>query len=326
MHHNTYDRFCGSWWGSIIGQTITHQADNPFTQSWFLARRQIAQLLLEQKSTITNASNLTTLINLFFSLPLTSGEGISTQTNDLKYNGILIALLPLIIFPLDEQDLCHKFRGIQHLKSANYFNNIYCSQQVLIWNYLLTTVLNNRFNSLSQPGLIEEILHQHQMPESSLTNKLQLVFRGIKRGNSLTQIVEQVSAVKPSEASAIALAWYCFATTPQDFKLSVGRAARIDSKIDFNIDSNQGGLITALTGTLSGAYNGMKIISQGWKTEQEQHWHLENQLLTKLFRSWLGVYATKENYELYNPKLDAIARPRLIQPRQNLKIISQSSY
>lgn len=305
MHYNTYDRFCGSWWGSIIGQTITHQADNPFTQPWLLTRRQIAQLLLEHKLTITNYSNTTNLTDLI----------------DLKYNSNLLALLPLIIFSPDEPDLCNKFREKQHLKSANYFDNIYCSQQVLIWNYLLTTISNNRFNSLSQPGLIEEILNQDQMPESSLTDKLQLVFQGIQRGDSLTQTVEQISTTEQPEATAIALAWYCFATTPQDFKLSVGRAARIDSKIN----SNQGGLITALTGTLSGAYNGMKIISQGWKTEQEEHWHAENQLLTKLFKSWLGIYAVEENQVYYNVNLDVIAPPRLIQPRQNLKIISQSS-
>lgn len=307
MHYNTYDRFCGSWWGSIIGQTITHQADNLFTQPWLLGRRQIAQLLLEQKLTITNSF----------------GEDISTQVNGLKYNSSLLALLPLIIFPPDKQDLCQKLGGKHHLKSANYFDNIYCSQQVLLWSYLLATVLNNRFNSLSQTGLIEEVLSQHQIPESILTDKLQLVFQGIQKGNSLTQMVEQVSAAEQSEATAIALAWYCFATTPQDFKLSVGRSARIDD----HLNSNQGGLITALTATLSGAYNGMKIISQGWKTkpDQEQHLHVENQLLTKLFKSWLGVYAREENYESCNPKLDAIALPRLIQPRQNLKIISQSS-
>ncbi|MGL5835276.1 MAG: hypothetical protein ACRC1Z_18915, partial [Waterburya sp.] len=231
MHHNTYDRFCGSWWGSIIGQTITHQTDNPFTQPWLLGRRQIAQLLLEQKSTVTNSSNSNDLTDLFSSLALTSGEGITTQVNGLKYNSNLLTLLPLIIFPPAEQDSCRKFKKKHHLKSANYFDNIYCSQQILIWNYWLTTILNNRFNSLSQTDLIKEILNQYQMPESSLTDNLKLVFQGIQKGNSLTQIVEQISAVEKSEASAIALAWYCFATTPQDFKLSVGRAARIDSKI-----------------------------------------------------------------------------------------------
>jgi hypothetical protein len=319
MHHNTYDRFCGSWWGSIIGQTITHQADNPFTQPWLLARRQIAQLLLEQTSSIINPTNKTDLTSLFTLLTSISDERLSTQVNTLKHNSNLLALLPLIIFPSDEQSLWRKLRGKHNLKSANYFNNIYLSQEVLIWSYLVTIALNNRFNSLSQTGIIEEIVNQHQMPESSLIDKLQLVFQGIQRGSSLTQIVEQVSTKEQPGGTAIALAWYCFATTPQDFKLAVGKSIRIDS--------GQGGLITALTATLSGAYNGMKIISQGWKPEldQKQHWHLENQLLTKLFKSWLGVYTTEENHGSYNPKLDAIALPQLIQPRQNLKIISQSS-
>jgi hypothetical protein len=325
MHHNTYDRFCGSWWGSIIGQTITHQADDPFAQPWLLARRQIAQLLLEQQVTITNFSNFT---DFFSSLALPFGEGISTQPDSLKYNSNLLALLPLIIFSPDEQDLCGKLREKHNLKSANYSSYIYFSQQVLIWSYLLTTILNNQFNPSSPTGLIEEILTQRQMPENPVTDKLQLVCQGIQQGNSLAQMVEQVSATKQCGATAIALAWYCFATTPQDFKLSVKRSARIDSNINSNINSSSGGLITALTATLSGAYNGMKLISQGWNTEpeQEQYWHIENQLLTKLFKSWLGVYAVEKNHEHYNLEFDAIARPRLIQPRQHLKIISQFSY
>jgi hypothetical protein len=76
---------------------------------------------------------------------------------------------------------------------------------------------------------------------------------------------------------------------------------------------------------LAGAYNGMTVILGNWRTdiEQNQSWQLENQLLLKLFRFWLGVYAVEQNYEAYNLELDAIALPQFIQPRQSLKIISQ---
>jgi hypothetical protein len=320
MHHNTYERFCGSWWGSIIGLTITHQADNLFNQPWLLARRQFAELLLEQKLNLINFTNVTDETNLFSSLAFTATENNSTQVNELKHDSIMLSLLPLIIFSSDEQKLSQEIKRKDNLKSANYFNNICFDQEVLIWSYLLNIVLNNRFNSLSQIWIIDEILNQYQMSVSPLTDKLKIVFQGIQQGHSLTQIVEQVSLPRHPGATAIALAWYCFATTPHDFKLAVKRSA--------GIELSQRGIITALTATLSGAYNGMKIISQDFPTEpeQEQHWHLEKLLLTKLFKFWLGVYIMEGNYESYNLKLEAITVPGLIQSRQNLKIISQSSY
>ncbi|NJL52707.1 MAG: hypothetical protein HC930_11730, partial [Hydrococcus sp. SU_1_0] len=151
-----------------------------------------------------------------------------------------------------------------------------------------------------------------------------LVLRAIQSGSSLTHVLEQLASKDQPSATAIALAWYCFATTPHDFKLSVTRATRIES--------DQGWLITALTATLSGAYNGMALISQSWSVNPEQdpeaesNGQLENQLLTKLFKSWLGIYATEGDSESYNLKLNAIALPKVIQPRQKLKIISQSSF
>jgi hypothetical protein len=324
MHHNTYDRFSGSWWGSIIGQTIIVQSVsscNLFTQPWLLERRKIAEMLLNQELLTTD---------FLSALAVQSAANITEATDqidNLKYNSNLLSLLPLIIFQTDEQDLRRKLREQHNLKSANSPSNISLSQDVLIWSCLLNTALNSRSSGLAHKTgstEMEEILNHHQVPNSPLTDKLRLVFPAIPRGSSLTQVVEQLSTKDQSSATAIALAWYCFATTPHDFKLSVTRAARIES--------NQRWLITALTATLSGAYNGMALISQSWSVNPEQdpeverHRHWENQLLTKLFRSWIGIYPTEGDGESYNLQLDAIALPKVIQPRQKLKIISQSSF
>lgn len=323
MHHNTYDRFCGSWWGSIIGQTIVEHSVNPFnlfTQPWLLERRKISEMLLAQESNITDLTNSTNLTDLLFSTEPTE------QLDSLKYNSNLLSLLPLIIFQTDEQDLRRKLQEKHNLKSADFPSNISLSQEVLIWSYLLNTALNSRFSGSVPKTLntvMEEIFNHHQVPKSPLIDKLRLVFTAIHSGSSLTQVVEQLFTKEQPSATAIALAWYCFATTPHDFKLSVHKAACIES--------NQKWLITALTATLSGAYNGMAIISQSWRVnlerdlEVEGNWQIENQLLSKLFRSWLGVYPLEGDSESYNPKLDAIALPKVIQPRQKLKIISQSS-
>jgi hypothetical protein len=307
MHHNTYDRFCGSWWGSIIGQTIVNpinRFDDLLTQPWLLQRRQIAQMILTQKSDPHN---------------LLSSLALQSAGNDLKYYSNLLSSLPLIIFQTDEVNFSEKLAKQPNLKTVNSQSQIFLSQDILIWGYLLTTVLNHPTKIAEKKLLIQNILQLNLMPKSPLIEMLNIVVQGIKNGSSLHQLMEQLLAKDRLQRTAIALAWYCFATTPHDFKLSVQRAARVDSKLAW--------LTTSLTSTLSGAYNGMAMISGTWRVEiaHNQNWDLENRLLLKLFRFWSGIYLPEQNNESYNLELDAIASPQFIQPRQSLKIISQSS-
>ncbi|NJK55273.1 MAG: hypothetical protein HC939_04440 [Pleurocapsa sp. SU_5_0] len=306
MHHNTYDRFGGSWWGGIIGQTIANQAD-ALTQSWVLERRQIAEMLLSEKLNRTNLASF---------LASQSADSRLNEVNNEKYHSNLLSLLPSIILQTDEPNLY--LRLMPNLKSVQANSKIVFSQNIniLIWGYLLTTVLNHQTHLWEQALSIEEIFNPNLIP-NPLTEKLSIVLQGIKSGSSLQQITEQLSSKDQLQATAIALAWYCFVTTPHDFKLSVQRAARVDSKLSW--------LTITLTSTLSGAYNGMTVILDNWRTdiEQNQSWQLENHLLLKLLRFWLGVYAVEQNYGAYNLELDAIALPQFIQPRQSLKIISQ---
>ena len=307
MHHNTYDRFCGSWWGSIIGQTIVNQInqfDDPLTQPWLLKRRQIAQMMLTQKLDTTNSLSFLAL---------------QSAGDDLKYHSNLLSLLPLIIFQTDEANLSLKLAKQPNLKTVNSQSNIFLSQDILIWSYLLTTVLNHQTKIAEKELLIQNVFQHNLRPKSPLIEMLNIVVQGIKNGSSLHQLMEQLLTKDRLQATAIALSWYCFATTPHDFKLSVQRAARVDSKLAW--------LTTSLTSTLSGAYNGVTTISGNWRAEieQNQSWDLENHLLLKLFRFWLGIYLPEQNNESYNLELDAIASPQFIQPRQSLKIISQSS-
>ena len=307
MHHNTYDRFCGSWWGSIIGQTIVNQInqfDDPLTQPWLLKRRQIAQMMLTQKLDTTNSLSFLAL---------------QSAGDDLKYHSNLLSLLPLIIFQTDEANLSLKLAKQPNLKTVNSQSNIFPSQDILIWSYLLTTVLNHQTKIAEKELLIQNVFQHNLRAKSPLIEMLNIVVQGVKNGSSLHQLTEQLLTKDRLQATAIALSWYCFATTPHDFKLSVQRAARVDSKLAW--------LTTSLTSTLSGAYNGMTTISGNWRAEieQNQSWDLENHLLLKLFRFWLGIYPSEQNNESYNLELDAIASPQFIQPRQSLKIISQSS-
>lgn len=304
MSYNTYDRFQGCWWGATIAQILAKSNKSPtsdlYSQPWLIERQKLAVMLLEQKS----AGSLQKFV-----------ADLPQPTNALQHNSSLLSLLPLIIFTPTQPTVGLREMLESKLHSADELAKIGVSRDILRWQYLLTTVLNARFALITQKQIIEEVDKYH--PVSVLSAKLRLVLEAIAKGSSLNLIVKQLSTMKESESSAIALAWYCFATTPLDFQLSVRRAALVPSKLAW--------LTTTLTGTLSGAYNGMAEISAYSCRDEQNQEHLEHRLCQNLFADWLGILNYQSSDRAYNPNLDAIAPTRVIQPRQNLKIISQIS-
>ena len=304
MPHNQYDRFQGCWWGAIVAQSsierfsIEPQISN-YSQPWLAQRQKLATMLLERELSVLNLQKLADL---------------PPSNTALQHNSSLLSFLPSIVFFPDDPIVGLR-KMLDWQNTADEQAKIEISQYILVWEYLLTTVLNDRFKPNAHKRVIEEVIKRHPQPE--LLAKLTLVSEAIKNGSSLNLVVKQLSTMKEHESSAIALAWYCFATTPQDFKLSVRRAIRVPSKLAW--------LVTALTGTLSGAYNGMAEISAYSRQDMQNQKELEQHLCEKLFADWLGILNYDSHDLAHNPNLNAIALTRIIQPRQSLKIISQVS-
>jgi ADP-ribosylglycohydrolase len=108
------------------------------------------------------------------------------------------------------------------------------------------------------------------------------------------------SIVNPITFIPIAIAFYCFLSTPEDLRLSVLRAARCGIA---------GQLTCALTGALSGAYNGAATIPVEWRQVlsppgkslllneggESSVWGMSGdakivELANNLFAVWAGVY------------------------------------
>jgi hypothetical protein len=123
----------------------------------------------------------------------------------------------------------------------------------------------------------------------------------------------------------MAMAFYCFLSTLEEFRLSILRANRVNS---YSPE------ISAITGALSGAYNSTVGIPVSWhfllsKTNLQQ-WHLTNfsqmlQLADALITTWSGVYLpaldqneiSEEKGAIASSKVlpQAIAAPRVIRIR-----------
>lgn len=132
------------------------------------------------------------------------------------------------------------------------------------------------------------------------------------------------SIVNPENFIPIALAFYCFLSTPEDLRLSVVRAARCGIA---------GQLTCALTGALSGAYNGATAIPVEWRQlssavelaplaegPEPSVWETGSELkivelANNLFAVWAGVY--NPSVGLDSAALArSVAAPYVIRPRK----------
>ncbi|HEY9635128.1 MAG TPA: ADP-ribosylglycohydrolase family protein [Coleofasciculaceae cyanobacterium] len=105
--------------------------------------------------------------------------------------------------------------------------------------------------------------------------------------------------------TSIALAFYCFLSTPEDFRLCVTRAARTGC---------QSQITASLTGTLAGVYNSIIGIPVSWRlTANQISIGIQKlQQADRLLAVWSGVYDVSVVDQC---QWTAVAAPRVIQPR-----------
>lgn len=112
--------------------------------------------------------------------------------------------------------------------------------------------------------------------------------------------LKEITRHTPPNYVPIAIACYCFLSTPEDFSLSIRRA----------VLTPQPEVTTVLVGILSGAYNGLRGMPLSWYDETldlagssskdlsrnlvSDRFNQLNQLLDQLFAVWAGHYQTPE--------------------------------
>jgi hypothetical protein len=313
--------------GSAIAALIQLQRESEIDAAqiqFFAAREQIAKILLsssrfevdalvnllleEANATATNLENLHPE-RQFDSKELTILEEYSKHT---------FSWLSLTILYADNWILLREVITQYYLKLEKSVENAELEEDILIWSYTFTILLNNNWetNELNFSQLIKQVLADLGVEKTALCNQLKIVVKAVERGISLQELFDTLLPKGNYGQEAIALSFYCFATTPFDFRLSVQRAANLMPEI--------ARLTTTLTGTLSGAYNGMTRIPLNWRkmANRNSAYPIANQTILELFKVWLGIHPAQPiNDE--NIELQAIAVPNLIQPRKSLTIISQ---
>jgi hypothetical protein len=309
MRYCVLNRFKGAWLGSILGEALAnHQYKSDRIkiiqyqpQQWLSPRNTMAEALIEHKG-------------------LAAESILNIDRNQLKNCGhsdrASLLLLPLIIFCADNIRL---FKDIVTHDNLYLLKSAEAMEDVLIWGYAISLALKEKLGGkdLDASSLIEQVLMGVGVNNTSLIKKLEIVQKAWRCGSSFNELSEKLSSFGDRSQTAIALSFYCFASTPEDFAIAVKRAANT---------RNVALTTAALTGALSGAYNSLTGIPLYWNIFGNENQVYREVMTTakELFDTWSGIYAPQNHHISDDSVFSAVASPLIIQTRSSLKIISQT--
>jgi ADP-ribosylglycohydrolase len=235
-------------------------------------------------------------------------EGIELENNVLE----IFATLPVAFF--FHEDLTKLRRNL--LSAAeSWQNDPIVRDGMLAIGYAIAQSLTEKLNPRS---LIPQIISFLGNTSTNLPQELLKVNHFLETDTGLARVQTELNrADKPSYA--IAMAFYCFLSSLENFRLSILKACQ---------NSNASHSISALTGALSGAYNSTVGIPVIWQVMLEQK-HTNNyhmlQLTDALVAVWSGVYDLTPSFSDFRQEkcatgqsfstTQAIAAPRVIRLR-----------
>ena len=217
-----------------------------------------------------------------------------------------LATLPIALFFHEDQV---KLRQQLLLCTQLWQHQPESSEGVLAISYAISLALTEK---LDVATLIPRTLGYVETSLTPLVQQLKQVQTLLEQGAGLETTLTQLRRNAQSRGetlgmphTSIALAFYCFLSTPEDFRLCVSRAIRTPY---------QPQITAALTGALAGVYNSINGIPVSWRLAANRisSGIQRLQLAERLFEVWAGVY---DMSALDRGQQLAVAAPRVIQPR-----------
>lgn len=244
-----------------------------------------------------------------------SGAHQQTRPIPLTPADMLVGIIPVsLFFHEDEARLRQKVLQVTEAGHAA----LELQSGALAVAYAIAQSLQEK---LDPTCLIAQTIAYLPQPSEPLVKQLEKVQILLEERAGLETTLFRLLGSQPAflpTSVLVALAFYCFLSTLEDYRLTVVRAARMSHKFS---------LVAILAGTLSGAYNGVNGIPtgyrlallrnayqtfQGSKTIETDVLELADQLLA----NWSGAY--EPTNASIKPKLNselAVAAPGVIQPR-----------
>jgi len=328
MRYSLGSRFRGTLLGAAIGEKL-EKADS-FRQPLSFQEKPLAQSVEQQNLPVSSESQLVRLTIQGTKSLIRQGKFNSNDWQDalVKNSGsfqpspneekaineisttAIITTLPIALFYHENEIKLRQ--NLQLALGAVGQDDPESRDGALAVGYAIAQSLKEK---LHLPDLIPQIISFLGESQTHTLQKLKHVKTLLEQNAGLEQAATELSHdVQPS--NVIALAFYCFLSTLEDFRLSIMRAA---------CKSVQPQLTSAITGALSGAYNstsgipaslrlelsrtGTQLSGSGMTAETEM---LE--LSDSLVAVWSGVY-DQANHEAELTQIAAIAAPRTIRSR-----------
>jgi ADP-ribosylglycohydrolase len=217
-----------------------------------------------------------------------------------------VATLPMALFFHDDEV---KLRQ-QLLKASTIWqHDSEAFEEVLAVAFAIALALTEKLDCAT---LIPRILTFVGTSQAPVVQQLERVQTLLEQGAGLDATViqlrqdsQRIGAPLARSCTSIALAFYCFLDTPEDFRLCVSRALRT---------GYQPQITAALTGALAGVYNSVIGIPAGWRLAANRiNIGVQTlQLADRLLSVWSGIYDVSA---VDRCPMVAVAAPRVIQPR-----------
>ncbi|NEO98378.1 MAG: ADP-ribosylglycohydrolase family protein [Symploca sp. SIO2E9] len=231
-------------------------------------------------------------------------QSLQSPKATARSSEVAVAMLPIALF--FHEDVVKLRRQVLEA-AAIWQHDAQISEGVLAMAYAISLALTEK---LDCAGLIPQTIAYLGTSKTPLVQQLEKIqvlweqgasleatvthlYRGFQRPNQLFTPVTDIS---------IALAFYCFLDTPEDFRLCVSRAS---------LSRYQSQMTATLCAALSGAYNSVLGIPVDWRLGANRLGiGIERQQLAdKLLALWSGVYSISEQQQ---QQILSVAAPREI--------------
>ncbi len=312
MRYSLVNRVRGIFLGALLGEILATQNVSDLGEIAILGSKSLIAL---------GRLDTEDWLKRYQSYQKASGD-LETETTGTawgKWGKIILATLPVaIFFHEDPVKLKYNLRQLLQIWDANPV----VIDAALVLGYAIAKSLTETLDPFT---LIPETIDFLGESKTSIPQKLVKVNNLLEQGSGLAQAQTEFSK-QDKFSNNIALAFYCFLSTLEDFRLTVLRAKS-------NL-REQNSWCCALTGALSGAYNSIEGIPINWQVVlsafNQPVWGMSSgsvmlELADELVAVWSGAYnislniqeLTKEgckiNWELV--PLSVFAAPRVIRPR-----------
>ncbi len=341
MHYLLLSRFQGGLLGAALGAELGSYGERLLSSPSGSATRELRHTLnhwrpglelneLQPTAAITaklgtivvsvaealiKGSNWQQLDNLLAPL-LTSSPALGCGTTLGLVTGA-IATLPLALFFHDSEI---KLAQILHQLAHQSQQAADVAIGSLVVSAAIALTLQDRFSPQQFIPQLIHVVEPYSSPCYGLTEsfavtdlmvRLEQVHWLLQKGSSLQTALTtlQLSQQPVSGSGAIALALFCYLSTPTDVRLAVGRAAYA---------GDGAALVSTLTGALGGLHNGLTGLPLAWRMATLEPaaptlWGVSAAALmalaTRLLAAWAGMYNVTAFLVM-----PAIAAPRGLRP------------